>query len=401
MKKTIRIAILVVALTTVFALLGCNESYAQQKKQEMEAQWEKSKAQANLPVAEGLIDRGELKQAKKMLNECLVTDPESPEAYFLIGRIYFIEGQNQKAQQFFRKSVELDPQMDKAWSFLGMLAVLEKDYQYALELHQKALELMPSNTDYIISVYELYIEMNQLSQAQKLIQNTLSKHPNSLELMLAMARLYQRTGENAKAAQIYEQAQLIQGDEPAVLESCGYVYMVLEQWERAAEKFESLLSHYEQDQEHYNITLRSLALCSFNGGNYGRALTCYDQLSLVYRDDPEIWYNMAESALGVEDTARAIRCAQKALQLRPSWAQGYAVLGSALYVKGDYERSLDAFAKITSDDEYAAFGWFMSGRCYQQLGQTVQANLAFDRAEQLDPNNELITTFLKRALPSL
>ena len=49
----------------------------------------------------------------------------------------------------------------------------------------------------------------------------------------------------------------------------------------------------------------------------------------------------------------------------------------------------------------AAFAWFMTGRCYRQLGQTVQANSAFDRAEQLDPNNELVTVFLKRTLESL
>jgi cytochrome c-type biogenesis protein CcmH/NrfG len=43
----------------------------------------------------------------------------------------------------------------------------------------------------------------------------------------------------------------------------------------------------------------------------------------------------------------------------------------------------------------------MSGRCYQQLGRNRQANVAFERAEELDPDNELIASFLKKTVHPL
>jgi cytochrome c-type biogenesis protein CcmH/NrfG len=43
----------------------------------------------------------------------------------------------------------------------------------------------------------------------------------------------------------------------------------------------------------------------------------------------------------------------------------------------------------------------MSGRCYQQLGRNRQANIAFERAEKLDPDNQLIVSFLKKTVHPL
>ena len=400
MKNFKQMVVVVFVLGIVMILAGCNETYAQ-KKQAMEAHWEKSTAQAKLPMAEDLINRGEIDQAKETLNKCLAAAPEMPRVHLLVGRVHFIEGRTDEARQSFLKSVELDSQLDQGWYSLGTLAILEKDYNLAMEYLQRALQLQPANSDYLVSICELYIEMGQLDQSHDVIQNGLSKQPNNLELLLTMARLHQQSGQMVKAVQVYEQALLIHGQKPQILEPCAYGYMELEQWAKAADKFESLLKQYHQDQEHYNITLRSLAMCSFNAENYGRALTCYDKLSVVYREDPEVWVGMAQSALGLDDTQRSIHCAQKALQYHPSWPRAYAVLGSALYMKGQYEQSLDAFNQIIGDDEFAAFAWFMTGRCYRQLGQTIQANSAFDRAEQLDPNNELVTMFLKRTLKSL
>jgi tetratricopeptide (TPR) repeat protein len=381
-------------------LSGCNETHAI-KKQAMVSHWEKSTAQAKLPAAEAMIDRGELGEAKTLLNKCLAAAPELPQVHLLVGRIHFIEGRTENACQSFLKAVELDSQFDKGWYYLGSLAVLDNNYPLAMEHYQKALQLQPGHTEYIISVSELYIEMGQHALAREILEAGLSKQPGSLDLMLEMARLYQRSGEEARASEVYEQAQLIHGNVPQILEPSGYGYMAQGQWARAAEKFELLQELNQQNPEHHQVTLRSLAVCSFNAENFGRALACYDTLSGIYRDDPEIWLGMAQSALGLGDTTRAIRCAEKTLQLEPSRAKAYAVLGSAQYMKGDYERSLAAFSKITGHEDYAAIAWFMSGRCYRQTGQIVQAEKAFEKAEQLNPDNELIRMYLKKTLKFL
>lgn len=400
MNKKTRIAVILYLTGLFLSVSGCNESHAQ-KKQDMIREWEQTSASKQLPAIEVLIDQGQIEKAKKQLIKCIETNPELPEAYLLIGRIHFHEGRNELARQAFQQALDLDPQMDQAWHFMGSLAVVEKDYDQALECFQKAIDLVPSKTDYILSLCDVYIETDQLERTRTILDEALTRQPQNIELMLSKARIYQREGRTDKAIQIYEQAQLMHGDQPQILEAVGYAYIAQKQWSKAAEKFALLIKLYPESSDQYNLTMRSLAMCLFNSEQYGQALFWYDKLSVVYRDDAEIWLNMAHAALGVNDAKRASYCAVNALKAKPSWPQAYAVLGSARYMQGLYEQSLQAFYKITDNGELGAFAWFMSGRCYQQLGQNRQANSAFEKAEQLDPNNELIASFMKKTIHPL
>jgi tetratricopeptide (TPR) repeat protein len=379
---------------------GCNESNAR-KKQEMVEQWEQSTAHAQLPAIENMIEQGRIKEAKETLIKCIQADPKMPQAFVMLGRIHAIEGRNDQAREAFEKAVKLDSQSDQAWHFLGTLAVLEKDYELALEYYQKAIDLMPANTDYVISISEVYAETDQLDKAQAVIDRGLSIQPQDMELMLSKARLHQRVGQTNEAIRVYEQAQIMHGDIPQILEPAGYAHIAQSNWKLAAEKFGRLIKQYTEDDPRYNTTMRSLARCLFNSEQYASALFWYDKLSVVYRDDADIWLDMAQAALGLNDPKRAAYCANRAIKAKPSWPQAYAVLGSAHYMQGLYDQSLDAFYKITDDDKLAGFAWFMSGRCYQQLGRNRQANIAFERAEKLDPDNPLIASFLKKTVHPL
>lgn len=384
----------------LLSVSGCNESHAQKKK-EMIEQWEKSSASAQLPAIENLLEQGQIQKAKNELAKCLQADPEMPGAYILVGRIHFLEGRNELAYEAFEQAVQLNPELDQAWHFMGSLAVLKRDYQQAIEHFQKAIELMPVKSEYIISLSDVYIETEQFEQAREIINKGLDDQPQNLELLLSKAQLCQRLGQMQEAIRFYEQALLMHGDLPEILEPCGYAYVSQKQWADAAEKFSLLLEQCKQNEDRYNATMRTLATCLFNSGQYGRALVWYDKLSVMYRDDAEVWLNMAQAALNTDDSKRASYCAINALKVRPSWTKAYAVLGCARYMQGFYEQSLRAFNKVSDDDELGAFAWFMTGRCYQQLGQNRQANAAYERAEELDPNNKLISAFMKKTIHPL
>ena len=384
----------------LIAAFSCSDTHAQ-KKQEMVEQWEQSTAHAQIPAVENMIEQGQLKKAKELLAECIQSNPKEPQVYVLVGRIHAIEGRNDQSREAFEKAIKLDEQNDQAWHFLGALAVLEKDYDRALECYSQALDLMPAKADYAISLSEVYAEIDQLEKARQAIDQSLSMQPQNLELMLSKARLYQQDGQIDVAVRTYEQARIMHGDVPQVLEPAGYAHIAQNNWKQAAEMFDLLMKQYAEDDPRYNATMRSLARCLFNAEQYASALLWYDKLSVIYRDDVNIWMDMAQAALELNDPKRAAYCANNVIKAKPSWSQAYAVLGSAHYMQGLYDQSLKAFYKITDDDELGGFAWFMSGRCYQQLGRNRQANVAFERAEKLDPDNTLIASFLKKTVHPL
>jgi Tfp pilus assembly protein PilF len=84
-----------------------------------------------------------------------------------------------------------------------------------------------------------------------------------------------------------------------------------------------------------------------------------------------------------------MRCARRALSLRPGCAQAIALIGCAQYAKGNYGAAAESFEKIVSDKKTAGFSWLMMARCYEQLGQTGKAERAYKRAMEICPDSQL------------
>lgn len=396
--KTYSGIVLIAAVLLMTA--GCNESAAQ-KKQAMHDKWRADSAQSKVPLITGMIERGEITQARNMLTQCLKDDADNPHYLLLMGQVEFAEEDYPAARQHFQAAIEGDDQLGPAWHCLGVMETLDRSWDRAIEDYRKACQLEPENTRYVISLSDVLVKTGQGDLAAEMIDNSLRRHAQDMELILALAQIKQQGGRTDQAVGLYEQALLLFGDQPEILSPCAYSYMSQGKWAKATDMFERLLSHYKDHPELYNSTLRSLAACSFNCGNYGRAMSCYDELSVTYRDDADIWLSMAQCALGADDTEKAVYYAKKALKQKAYLPGAHAVLGSCYYLKQDYSQSLDSFHRITDDQELGGFAWFMAGRCYQQLGQTEQASVAYQRAEKLDPDGELITVFLKKTVQSL
>ncbi len=391
---------LLILVGLLFAVAGCNESQAQ-KKQAMKDKWQADTAQSKVPLIDQMIMRGDIRQAKKMLQQCLEESPTNPHYHLLMGRVYFIEESTVQARTCFQTALELDDQLSAGWFYLGALAVLDKTYGLAIEYYEKACELDPENTEYIISLSDVLVETGQTFQATQRVESRLDRNSHDLDLMLALAQIKYQSGQTDQAVKIYEQALLMHGDEPRILEPCAYGYIALGRWASAVKIFDKLLPHYKDDKVRYYSMLRSIAMCSMNCGRYDRAMDCFDELSVVFRQDADIWLSMAQCALGSDDADQAVYYAQKALKCQPMLPKAYAVMGSSYYLEGDYNQSLDTFNRITADEELGGFAWFMVGRCYQQLGYAEQADAAYQRAHEFDPESELMKVFLKKTVQSL
>jgi tetratricopeptide (TPR) repeat protein len=392
----------VILLTGLFLLCGCSQTVHTQKKQQMVQAWEKSTAQAKLSGVRDQLDRGQMEEAKKILAECMKADPENPQVLFLIARIHLAEGRTETALQFLQKSLALNPQQDEAWFALGILYQEQKNYEQAQACTLKALELQPAHIDYILALVHLYTIQNQLDQAQSLLDEKRRLLPYDIDLLMASADLAQRKGQPQEAVRLYKEAVYKYGSNPRLLEALGVCYLGQQQWDQAADVFEKLLRLYNNDnnpaQDH---VLGWLAYSLLQAGRYGKALTYYDRLSVSRREDPQVWLEMGQAALGAESPDRAVYCGQRALRLQSDWTDAEVVVGCGLYMQKNYSGAVEVFRKICQDSKWEAFGWWMAGRCYQQLGQNALARSAFEKASRLQPESPLIRTMMNQPDPGV
>ena len=372
---------------------GC-DSYAT-KKAAAKLRWEKTTAKAKVPAARGLFENGRIDDAEKTLQQCLEINPEVAEAHLLMGRIHFVRGNLTQALDSLRLAVKLDNKLDKAWYLLAAVSQQNNQPQKAIEYYSKAMALKPANVDYITAVAETYAAQGRHNKALGLLKDKARLFPRRPELKVATADVLNRLGKTQDAIAMYNQALLLKLGDRDITEALAYCYIMDKQWTNAAKMLEELVAESVDTQKEAYLQL--LAVCSMNEREYGKAITYYDRLSVTHRDDAELWLQMGQAALGVAAPNRTYACAARALALRPAWPDAIALKACAQYLSADYAAAIKTFKRITSNERIGAFAWTMTGRCYQQLGQTVRARRAYEKAAHLNPESELLSLLMKQA----
>ena len=391
-KMDLKRSVLAVAFAASLILAGGCAQTESAKKEALRQKYADDSLAVRLPAAADLLERGQVAQARKTLNECMTAEPDNPMVHVLDGRILCAEGHLNQARQAFEQAIALDAECDAAWFHLAALEQSQDNHSDALEHYQQAVRLNPEHIGYTTALIDTLALLDRCSETIGYIRTTLSRSKDSIVLAQA-ASVCARCGRLDEAVELYKTAIRLTPHDIGILEALAVCYRQQNNWLNAAETYETLLqvAPPKTAQETY---LTGLASCYFNAGQYGQALKSYDRLSTIRRDDPDVWLTMAQAAMGADRVDRAADNARRALTLKPGWTQAYAVLGAAQYLKGDYNEALRSFAYLRGDDQLAGFGWFMTGRCYAQLDQTAKARAAYQQAGSRNTVSPLVSHFL-------
>ena len=364
-----------------------------EKKRAAKMKWDKVSAQAKVVVAEDLFRNGRYDDALTTVRQCLDSDPELPGAHLVLGKIHYAQGRFAQAQSSLVQAVGYDDKMHEGWYWLGEISAYNRLPDQALEYYNRALALMPMNTDYIVAVVETFASQGRYEEALGLLNEKTLLLPGNITLKVSKADLLQRMGQITDAISTYNQALMLDPVNADIAEALGYCYIAQQNYHDSSRMFQIVVKNSTGDKK--TACLEMLALCSMNGGEYGKAVGYYDELSLSKRNDEELWLKMGQAALGAGSSSRAAVCASRALELRPGWHEAIALRGCAQYLGGDYDTAVTTFSKITTNSNLSGFAWLMSGRCYQQLGQHVLADKAYENASRLNPQSKLVSLLME------
>lgn len=106
--------------------------------------------------------------------------------------------------------------------------------------------------------------------------------------------------------------------------------------------------------------------------------------------------DQAEQARKAGDSDTAIRLYFKALDIRPSWAEGWRKVGMLLADRKEFPRAEQAFRKLTSLEPKDGTGWALLGLCEYEQGRLEAAYPHLERARSLhitNPDLDRVATF--------
>lgn len=388
MTRTILCGCMILAV-----LCGCQTE--RQKKAAFKQQYDEKASPVKLSAVQAMFEQGQIESAQQAVDEILKAEPRDVGAWLLLGQIFLEQKNYSGARQAFKKTISLDENAAEAWFGLGVVAQASNDHIGALECYQKALHLNPTQTEIILAVATTLEILERRDEAARFLDAEIASNPSDTKLLCASADLANRTRQTDKAVSLYRRAVTLGPQDEQILQSLAMTYVFRGDWTEAADTFEKLLSCTTNTDKQADY-LYWVADSSLNAERFGRALECFDKLSVYRRKDADVWLGMAQSALGVSDIQRAKTCAQKALSFRNDCFEAQMVIGCADYLDGKYLMALESFMPLGNNESLGGFASFMAGRCYQKLGRDVRAKTAFEKAVQLNPQSPLVAMFLNK-----
>ena len=169
-------------------------------------------ASLRVEFAETLWKAGRTRRAIETCQLASELDPRSSAPHFLLGRIYSSsrtgdrDTMQDRAIEEFRQTVELDPEHFAALYDLGQLFLSREDYRETVQVMDRFIGLRP----WIVQGYELkakaHEQLGEVVEAIAALEESLLYDRTYIENVKFLGELYERTGQYARAQQLYSRA---------------------------------------------------------------------------------------------------------------------------------------------------------------------------------------------------
>ncbi len=167
---------------------------------------EADRVQAQLDLARGYLEQGNIERARTSLNKALEIDSRSVEAHTLFGVLYAAESEWGVAERHFRSALEIDGRDAMALNNYGSFLYARARYEEAV----RYLRILVQDTDYRarsqayenLGLAELKIDDRDAARESfsRALQLSFSQPQSSMEL----AQLAYEDGDIASAVQYYD-----------------------------------------------------------------------------------------------------------------------------------------------------------------------------------------------------
>jgi len=348
------------------------------------------------------IQQNDWDHAVVALEKAVAANPQNAEAQFLLGQGYGVQGRFVNMNRAFAAALAAAPQFEaemKTWRRkyfteyfnAGVSAARENNFAAARDAFAVAAVIDPQQTEVNRNLAYVYARAGEFEKAFALYQEMLAINPADWGAALAVADLYNQRHEYDKSATTLEQALRKNPEQPQVLAALAGVYDCLGKSEEALAAYQQALAGKPDDKE----LLLNLARLYLNKNDYANATRQYARVLSLDPESFEANYNVGLIYLKTGERAqKTARELEKQTSARPGKkAKSVAPRDSSrtlqlnLEAARNFKTAVPFLQKAATLDSLHAGAHFNLGVGLTRLGETVKAQEAFKRCEQLQERN--------------
>ena len=313
----------------------------------------------------------------------------APENLWLVDQLVeldLLDKHFDSARQRVYGQFQKTPDLPAAHCLEGKILVAEEKWDLAAVELKKTLQFDPNFSSAYDLLVQTYIATNKLSEAAGQLEAETAKDPNNVSALLTLALLYERMENFPRARGAYEKALSINANFVPALNNLAYL---------DAERLNNLDKAYELARRARDLQGDDPAIADTLGwvlskrGDYQQALPILQESAEKLPENPEIQFHLGMTAymMGQTDIARvALKKAAAAAKDFPGKEESkhrLSLLEAGKSASPELSLSkLEAIAKEQPNDPVSKM---RLGEAYEKQGALDQAAAAFEQAVKLNP----------------
>ena len=347
----------------IAALIGMLESQLLLKRQPA-ARLSTQKLQALLKpqdprffqAATLLALHGEYTLAIPLMEQVRQEFPQSYDANYNLALAYFRSGNPTKAAETLQVLLAQQPRAE-VYNLLATVEEKRQHYLEAVRAYQKAAEMEPGNEDFRYDYANELLQHRTTQEAITLFATGVRDFPRSWKLRLGLGCAYYLAGKFDDAAGVLLETIKLEPNNKLAYFFLGKTYESTESLQPAIrEAFKAYLDRNPDNPWAY----------------YHNGTILYLRAQL----DPQPDFRPAKSNL------------ERALLLKPGFAEAYLQLGTILQQEGQLKESIPFLDRAIHSNPKLAAAHYRLAVAYKRLGQVEKAKPEFDVYERLKSGNQ-------------
>jgi len=339
-------------------------------------------SQAAYEQALRLLQTGKNDQALAVLDGAIAAGASDPALYNLKGLANSELGHDEEAEKSFRTVIRLAPKSAMGYTNLGVLLSKIGRHEDAATAFREAQTLEPRNFTALLGLGTSLETLHKHAEAAVYLQRAWDVHPGDFQAGYELALALREDKQSAAAKKLVNQIAVPQDPESAVkyYSLAGVVAEDLKDFGAASDFYRRA---YAIDPGSYEIYV-ALVRSTPSAGT--------EPSKVVLPTPPENLSAPQDLALGVLLSSagayeQAIPRFEEALRLDPTNDSATANLALAYRNVGKTSAAIDLIRRAAKERPSAPL-YNLLGGLDEESGEYVEAVQSFQRAVELDPNNE-------------
>jgi tetratricopeptide (TPR) repeat protein len=339
-------------------------------------------AQAVYEQALGLLQNGKIDEALAVIDSAIAAGSNDPSLYNLEGLANSELGHDEEAEKSFRTVIRLVPTSAMGYTNLGVLLSKVGRYEDAAAAFRQSQALQPENFTALLGLGTSLEMLHKPAEAAVYLQRARDVHPADFQAGYELALALRDAKQSAAAKKVVDQIAAPQDAESAVkyYSLAGVVAEDLKEFEAASGFYRRA---YAINPGSYEIYV-ALVRVTLSAG--------IEPVKEAFPSPPENLSAPQNLALGTLFTSgglyeQAIPRFEEALRLDPTNDIATANLALADKSVGKTPAAIDLIRKAAKERPSAPLYNLLAG-LEEESGEFVEAVQSFQRAVELDPNNE-------------